>query len=89
MFDEALGFALREPGFTAYLHVDYRAPTPLHRELVVDAAVDRVDGRKNFVRGTAKLDDRVLCEAEALFLTPRPGDSYLGYLGLEPVGESG
>ena len=30
MFDEALGFAQLAPGFTAYLHVNYRRPTPLN-----------------------------------------------------------
>jgi acyl-coenzyme A thioesterase PaaI-like protein len=82
MFDELLGFAQLAPGFTAYLHVDYRKPTPLNADLALDAFVDRVEGRKRFVRGVCRLGDTVLAEAEGLFIGPRSGEDYLAHLGL-------
>ena len=56
---------------TAYLHVNYRSVTPLDRELQVQAAVDRVEGRKIWI--TAALRDRwtkwaVLGVAAVLFV---------------------
>jgi acyl-coenzyme A thioesterase PaaI-like protein len=82
MFDELLGFAQLGPGFTAYLHVDYRKPTPLNRELQLTAAIDRGEGRKRWVRGTCHLDGVLLTEAEGLFIGPRETQGYLELLGL-------
>lgn len=84
MFDELLGFAQLAPGFTAYLHVDYRKPTPLDVELELTAYVDRVEGRKRFVRGECRYDGTLLTEAEGLFIGPRTGEDYLAVLGLDP-----
>ncbi|CAK9108764.1 unnamed protein product [Durusdinium trenchii] len=36
---------------TAYLHVDYKAPTPLPSECVCIVELDRVEGRKVFLKG--------------------------------------
>jgi acyl-coenzyme A thioesterase PaaI-like protein len=77
MFDEMLGFAQLAPGFTAYLKVDYRKPTPLNKTLQLRAWVDRVDGRKRWIRGTSMLDGQLLAEAEGLFIAPRGDDDYL------------
>lgn len=82
MFDELLGFAQLAPGFTAYLHVDYRKPTPLNRELLLRARPTRVEGRKRWVRGTCTLDGMLLSEAEGLFIGPRTGQDYLAVLGM-------
>jgi len=82
MFDELLGYAQLGPGFTAYLHVDYRKPTPLNRELTLWAAPDRIEGRKRWIRGTCTLDGVLLSEAEGLFVAPRTGDDYKKILGL-------
>jgi acyl-coenzyme A thioesterase PaaI-like protein len=81
MFDELLGYVQRAPGFTAYLKIDYRAPTPLNRELSVKGWVDRVEGRKRYIRGTCHLDGVLLTEAEGLFIAPRDGENYLARLG--------
>src|SRR3954447_21739820 len=56
MFDELLGFAQLSPGFTAYLHVNYRKPTPLNAPLSLRAWVESVDGRKRLVRGECHAD---------------------------------
>jgi acyl-coenzyme A thioesterase PaaI-like protein len=85
MFDELLGFAQLSPGFTAYLKVDYRKPTPLNTPLRLLAWVDNVDGRKRLLRGTCTLDDgTLLSEAEGLFIAPRGDADYLERLGVTP-----
>lgn len=76
-FDEVLGFAqglTGHPGMTANLSIDYRSPTPLRQELRLVGDIDRVDGRKIFVRGELRVaaDDRLCAEARALFLSMPP-----------------
>lgn len=81
MFDELLGFAQMSPGFTAYLHVNYRAPTPLEVRLTLSATVDSVEGRKRIVRGRCHHGDVLLADAEGLFIAPHDGEDYLERLG--------
>lgn len=77
MFDELLGFAQLSPGFTAYLHVNYRRPTPLNAELHLVAWVDSVERRKRIVKGECYLGDEKLTDAEGLFIAPRDDVDYL------------
>jgi hypothetical protein len=78
MFDELLGRSQLVPGFTGSLTIWYRRPTPLDRDLQLCAWVDRVEGRKRWLRGTCHLDGVLLCEAEGLFIAPREGASLQG-----------
>jgi acyl-coenzyme A thioesterase PaaI-like protein len=55
-------------GPTAYLHVDYRRPTLLRRDLGFEGWVEKVDGRKVTCRGRIVQDGQVTCEAEGLFI---------------------
>ena len=77
LFDEVLGIPAnsRAGGMarTAYLHVNYRAITPMDKELEVSASLISVDGRKRVVRGELKDGDRVCADAEGLFLELLPG----------------
>jgi Thioesterase superfamily len=82
MFDEVLGFAQVQGGFTGYLHINYRAPTPLNRELTLRGWVDRVEGRKQFIRGTCHLGETLLSDAEGLFVSLREGVDVWSHLGL-------
>jgi hypothetical protein len=75
MFDELLGRSQGQPGFTAYLTVSYRRPTPLFRELDLRAWVDSVDGRTRIIKGSCHLDGVLLTEAEGLFVSPRGGSA--------------
>jgi hypothetical protein len=75
MFDELLGRSQGGPGFTAYLTTTYRRPTPLFRDLDLRAWVERVEGRKRFIKGTCHLDGVLLTEAEGLFVEPRGGSA--------------
>ena len=84
MFDELLGFAQLSPGFTAYLHVNYRKPTPLNAELHLLAWVESVERRKRIVKGECYLGDQLLTDAEGLFIAPRDDVDYLVHLGQNP-----
>jgi acyl-coenzyme A thioesterase PaaI-like protein len=81
MFDELLGFAQLTPGFTAYLHVNYRKPTPLDTDLSLVAWVASQDGRKRIVRGECYADEVKLTDAEGLFVAPRDDMDFLARLG--------
>jgi acyl-coenzyme A thioesterase PaaI-like protein len=81
MFDELLGFAQLSPGFTAYLHINYRRPTPLDTPLHLVAWVESVSGRKRMVRGECYAGDALLTDAEGLFIAPRDDEDYLARLG--------
>ena len=67
MFDEVLGVlaggTAQSITRTAYLHTDYRALTPIDVELDVTAWVDRIEGRKMFVKGEIRHGDVVCAEA--------------------------
>jgi acyl-coenzyme A thioesterase PaaI-like protein len=74
VFDEVLGVAAAAPDRvrTAYLHVDFRALTPLDTRLEVRGWLDRQEGRKRFVRGELRCGEVVCAEAEALFVELKP-----------------
>jgi acyl-coenzyme A thioesterase PaaI-like protein len=74
-FDEVLGFAQSltgQPGFTGTLTVRYRNPTPLHVELVFDAEIARVEGRKIFAEARVHAGELLCAEAEGIFISARP-----------------
>lgn len=75
IFDEVLGRLANEGrtrSRTAYLHVDYRQVTPINKALRMDAWVDRIDGRKLYLKGLLRDGLAVLAEATGLFVTLRP-----------------
>ena len=71
VFDDVTGFVLTdvgEPGFTGRLEVSYRAPVPIETPIEFRARMRSREGRKMVVEAEARLDDRVLATAEALFI---------------------
>lgn len=75
-FDDLLGSAQTasgSAGYTGTLTVRMLRPTPLHKRIDYAAGVDRVEGRKIFVWGTAECDRIRLAEAEIVFIAPRDG----------------
>jgi acyl-coenzyme A thioesterase PaaI-like protein len=86
VFDELLGALAnhgdRMPARTAYLTVNFRAVTPLEKQLTVTGRVERVDGRKAYLVGELR-DGEVLCaDADALFVAVRrPSDPSTSRLG--------
>ncbi|GAA1743549.1 PaaI family thioesterase [Aeromicrobium alkaliterrae] len=76
LFDEALGIlasvSTKAITRTAYLHTDFRALTPIDVELQVAAWVDRIEGRKIFLRGEIRHGSVVCAEADGMFLRLLP-----------------
>lgn len=71
-FDEVLGATQSlsgSGGMTAYLHVDYRSPTPLHADLRFEGELTRTEGRKIYTVGRLFHGDTLCAEAEAMFVT--------------------
>lgn len=69
--DETLGYlAVNNDigGLTAVLTVKYRAPTPLQKELTIEAHVVRTDGRKAYVEARIRSGEAITAEAEAVFV---------------------
>ena len=78
LFDSLLGFTAAKLTHspyqrTAFLHVNYRQIAPVEKKLRVDAGIERVEGRKIFVEGRLTDGDRLLADAQALFVRLRPG----------------
>ncbi len=70
-FDQVFNVANLKSGVagpTAYLHVDYKRPTRLRRDLRFEGWIERREGRKVFCRGRIVQDGEVTCEAEGLFV---------------------
>jgi acyl-coenzyme A thioesterase PaaI-like protein len=70
-FDQMFGYVgvmRRVPALTGSLTVRYRKPTPIGVELRFEAAIDRVEGRKSFVKGRCLAGGEVTADAEGLFV---------------------
>jgi acyl-coenzyme A thioesterase PaaI-like protein len=71
-FDEVLGFVQSlggNPGMTGTLTIKYRRPTPLHTDLIFEAELLRMEGRKIFTEGRVFADKVLTAEAEGLFIS--------------------
>ncbi len=70
-FDELLGCAQMMGtvmGATGTLTIRYRNPSPVGQRIDFEARIDRTEGRKAFLVGTAHLGDVLLAEAEGIFI---------------------
>jgi acyl-coenzyme A thioesterase PaaI-like protein len=70
-FDQVFGWlsVLRGvPSLTASLTIHYRLPTPIETPLVIEARLERQQGRKAFVRAALRAGDQITAEAEGLFI---------------------
>lgn len=77
LFDEVLGRLSdtdgRPAARTAYLNTTYRSVTPIEWRLHLHAWFEHESGRKRLLRGELR-DGTALCaDAEALFVTLKPG----------------
>ncbi|QYB07020.1 PaaI family thioesterase [Rhodococcus sp. USK10] len=71
IFDDVLGSLAsweRSRSRTAYLNVSYLSVTPLDTTLILEAAFEREEGRKRFLRGTLRNGDTECARAESLFV---------------------
>lgn len=77
VFDEVMGALAgsrqRSRTRTAYLHVDFRAVTPIEKDLSVQAWFDAEAGRKRFLRANISDGDVVCSEAHGLWIELKPG----------------
>lgn len=79
LFDDLLGWLLVRlnlpPARTAYIHTNFRSVTPVGVELAVRGWIDRLDGRKRFVRGELRHGDTVCADVDGLWVELRPGQT--------------
>lgn len=74
-FDEVLGVSQStsgNPGMTVNLSINYRSPTPLHKELVFRGRIESISGRKISTVGTLHSGETLCAEATAIFVSMRP-----------------
>lgn len=76
LFDDFFGVLAhidqRPPSRTAYLHLDYRALTPIETTLTLTGHIRTEEGRKRIVTGELRHGDTVCVEAQALFIQLQP-----------------
>jgi hypothetical protein len=76
LFDQFMGMAQflgEQPGMTGRLTVKYHSPTPLNRELRMEAWLAKSEGRKTGIEAEMRVGDRLTATCEALFIAPRSG----------------
>ena len=78
MFDSMFGMVIHASGRpisrTGFLHVDYRAVTPIDAPLTMRGWVREVEGRKAFVNAELRdRDEKLLAEANGLMIRLLPG----------------
>ena len=74
VYDDVLGLAnlgAGVPAMTGTLTIRFRKPTLLHREVVFEAHVERIEGRKVFTTGRSTIDGELTTEAEGIFIQRR------------------
>ena len=75
VFDDVTGYVLAfggKPGFTGRLTVTYRAPVPIETTIEFRARLREETGRKLTVDGEARLGEKVLATADAMFVLVDP-----------------
>lgn len=76
-FDEGLGYMIMasdQPySRTAYIKTEFRAPTPVDVDLTMRGWIEKVDGRKIYVRGELVWEDTVCTTVEGLWVALKPG----------------
>ncbi|MGB5111715.1 MAG: PaaI family thioesterase [Mycobacterium sp.] len=78
LFDSMFGMVIHAAGRpisrTAFLHVDYRAVTPIDAPLTVRGWVREAEGRKAFVNAELRdADEKLLAESNGLMIRLLPG----------------
>jgi hypothetical protein len=90
VWDQVLAFAAMingTPGHTATFTTHYRAITPLHQPLRFAAWIERVEGRRIYARGECHAGDKLVSEADGLFIRFQNGRSPAGVDGTPPASD--
>ena len=72
LFDQFLGVGQKltgQPGFTGTLSIRYLKPTPIATELRLEGWVEKVEGRKNILKGEMWAGDVKTATCEGLFIS--------------------
>jgi len=73
VMDEAIttaAFVNNRGGLTVNLNLDYKAPVSIGREVTARGWIDKIDGRKTFLKATLHLSDgKLAVSATGLFIT--------------------
>lgn len=75
MYDQVLALASvasGKAGPTAYLNTQFLKPTPLHQTLRFSAWIDKIEGRKVFVKGQCDVNGDIVSTADALCIVHKP-----------------
>lgn len=73
--DDAMSMPIHGGGrfaLTGRLEVDFRAAAPIGRELVVEAWIDREEGRKLHLRGALRDGETTIATGAALYVAAEP-----------------
>jgi len=74
LFDQFMGVAQAiggQPGMTGTLSTRYHRRTPLNTELCLRGWVEKIEGRKTFVRAEIRADDVLTASCDGVFVQPR------------------
>ncbi|MEH6549904.1 MAG: PaaI family thioesterase [Pseudomonadales bacterium] len=75
LFDQFLGVGQKltgQPGMTGTLTVKYLKPTPIDTDLRMEARVERVEGRKNYLVGEMWAGDVLTATSAGVFISITP-----------------
>lgn len=78
LFDQFMGEAQAmggQPGMTGTLEIRYHRRTPLNTELRLRGWVERVEGRKTWVRAEMHAGDTLTASCNGVFIQPHGGIS--------------
>jgi len=76
LFDQFMGVAQAiggQPGMTGTLSTRYHRRTPLNTELCLRGWVEKIEGRKTFVRAEIRADDVLTASCDGVFVQPPGG----------------
>lgn len=65
---------LQRTGVTASMSIQYKRPCPVDHPLEIEAHLEKVEGRKRFMRSVLRVQDdatQVLAEGESLYILPK------------------
>lgn len=76
LFDQFMGVAQAiggQPGMTGTLSIRYHRRTPLNTELCLRGWLEKVEGRKTFVRAEMRANDELTATCDGVFIQPLGG----------------
>ena len=91
VLDEVLGslnWLIGLPAVTARLEVDFRQPVPVGSELLIDARITGVHGRKVYMEAQGRFPDGTIALSAAAVFVSVPLEHFLTHGNADEVGEA-